>query len=60
MKALKWYLKEIEDTTGVIRSQKAMDKQYNAQQKRQKGETMVNKALHRIQKIQQYEPRYQI
>jgi hypothetical protein len=46
---------EFEDTKGVIRICKLKDRQYNGK-KRQKGQTITHKSLHRKLKIEQHEP----
>ena len=48
--------KKFENTKGVIRSRKLeKDRQYNGNIKKDKGQTMVNKSLHRQLKVEKHE-----
>jgi len=44
---LKYNKKEFEDTKGIIRIHKSKDRQPMARRKRIKGQTTINKTLHR-------------
>jgi hypothetical protein len=54
LKKQRKYLKQFEDTKGVIRSGKSKDRQYNGQYEKTIGQTMIYTALRRKLKIEQH------
>jgi len=47
---------KFEDTKGVIRSHKSKDRHYNDQKKKDKGQRMADKTLHRKLKLNNTNP----
>jgi len=47
---------KLNDIKGVIRGRKSKRRQYKGQMKKDKGQTIIQKTLHRKLKIEQHEP----